>query len=132
MIPILLKIGDFPVHTYGFLIAAGFLLCVWVSKHEAERQGLPGEKLVDLGFWSLLIGMIGCRILYVATLWPYYSEHLKEIFYVWEGGLVFFGGPLLCLPFFMWYTKHHGLPRWKIIDIAAQAVPLAHAFGRLG
>lgn len=132
MFPVLFSIGDFPIHSYGFLIAFGFLLCVWVSKREGQRQGISGDKIVDLGFWSLLIGMIGCRILYVITRWSYYLEAPTQMFYVWEGGLVFFGGPMLCLPFFLWYTKHYSLPRWKILDIAAQAVPLAHAFGRLG
>ncbi len=132
MFPILLNIGTFPVHSYGFLIAVGFLLAVWVSKREAQRLGLPPERLVDLGFWSLLVGMIGSRILYVVTLYPYYHDHPLQSLYVWEGGLVFFGGPLLCIPFFFWYTKHYNLPRWKILDIGATAIPLAHAFGRLG
>lgn len=132
MFPILLKIGNFPVHTYGFLIAVGFLLCVWISKREGIRQGMPGDRIVDLGFWALLVGMIGARILYIFTRWPYYMEHPMEMLYVWEGGLVFYGGPLSCIPFFIWYTKHYKLPRWKVIDIGAQAVPLAHAFGRLG
>ena len=132
MFPILIKIGNFPIHSYGFLIAVGFLLCVWVAKREGQRIGLPGDKIVDLGFWSLLVGMIGSRILYILTLLPYYREHPAEMFYVWEGGLVFYGGPLACIPFFFWYTKHYKLPRWKVIDIGAMAVPLAHAFGRLG
>lgn len=132
MYPILLRVGDFPVHTYGFLIAFGFLLSVWVVKREGMRQGISGEKLVDLSFYSLLIGMVGSRILYIITRWSFYLEHPIETLYVWEGGLVFFGGPLLCLPFFLWYTEKYGLPRWKVIDTAAQAVPLAHAFGRLG
>lgn len=132
MLPVLLRIGDFPVHTYGFLIAVGFLLCVWVSKREAERQSISGDKMVDIAFWSLLVGMIGCRILYIFTRWSYYASHPIETLYVWEGGLVFFGGPLLCIPFFFWYTNRYQMPRWKVLDIAAQAVPLAHAFGRLG
>ena len=132
MFPILLRLGDFPIHTYGFLIAVGFLLCVWVSKREAQRQGLPSDRVVDLGFWSLLVGMLGARILYIFTRWPYYLGHPIEMLYVWEGGLVFFGGPLACIPFFFWYTRHYNLPRGKILDIGTQALPLAHAFGRLG
>lgn len=132
MFPTLFRIGDFPVHSYGVLIAIGFLLCVWISKRDAEKQGMPGDKVVDLGFWSLLIGMIGSRILYIFTRWDYYMSHPVEMFYVWEGGLVFFGGPLLNIPFFWWYTKRHNLPRWKVLDLGAVAVPFAHAFGRLG
>lgn len=132
MLPTLFNIGDFPVHAYGVLIAIGFLLTVWVAKRDAEKMGMPGDKIVDLGFWSLLVGMVGARILYVFTRFDYYTAHPLEMFYVWEGGLVFFGGPLLCIPFFIWYTKKHNLPRWKVLDIAAVGVPLAHAFGRLG
>ncbi len=132
MYPILFEIGRFPIHTYGVLIATGFLLSVWVSKKEAMRIGISPERIVDLGFWSLLIGMLGSRLLYIITRLSYFAEHPLEIFYVWEGGLVFFGGPLLCFPFFLWYTKKYNLPRWKVLDICATAVPLAHAFGRLG
>ena len=132
MLPELLRIGDFPIHTYGVLIALGFLLCVWVSRREGKRLGIPVERIVDLGFWSILIGMVGARILFVITRWQEFWAAPVDIFRVWEGGLVFYGGPLACLPFFLWYTKKYGLPRWKILDIAAVAVPLAHAFGRLG
>lgn len=132
MFPILLRVGDFPVHTYGFLIAVGFLLSVWISKREAQRQGLPPDRVVDVGFWALLVGMLGARVLYVFTRWPYYAEHPIEVLYVWEGGLVFFGGPLACIPFFMWYTSHYKIPRWKLLDNVTQVLPLAHAFGRLG
>lgn len=132
MLPTLFRIGDFPIHTYGILIAVGFLLSVWLSRHDAQKQNMSGDKIVDLGFWSLLVGMFGARALYVLTRWPYYANHPIESLYVWEGGLVFYGGPLLNIPFFLWYTKNHGLPRWKVLDLGATAVPLAHAFGRLG
>jgi phosphatidylglycerol:prolipoprotein diacylglycerol transferase len=132
MHPVLIKLGDFPVHTYGFMIALGFLLCVYVSKREAERQGMSGDRIVDISFWALLIGMLGCRILYIITRWDYYLVHPIEMFFIWEGGLVFWAGPLVCIPFFVWYTRKYDLDMWKTLDIGAQAVPLAHAFGRIG
>ncbi|MBI2605760.1 MAG: prolipoprotein diacylglyceryl transferase [Deltaproteobacteria bacterium] len=132
MLPILFRIGDFPVHSYGVLIAAGFLLCVWLSKREAARIGLPGERIVDLGFWSLLVGMLGARILFIITRWSYFREYPLEMFYVWEGGLVFYGGPIVALPFHLWYCRKYALPVRKVLDLAAVAIPIAHAFGRLG
>ncbi len=132
MLPILLRIGNFPVHTYGVLIAAGFLLCVWISKREAVRIGLPGPRIVDLGFWSLLVGMAGARILFIITRWSYFREYPLEMFYVWEGGLVFYGGIIAALPFYLWYCRKHALPVWKVLDLAAVAIPIAHAFGRFG
>ena len=132
MHPVLFHLGKYPVQTYGVLIAIGFLLCVAVAKQESRRVGIAPEKIVDLGFWCLLVGMIGARILFIITRLAYFSEHPIEMFYVWEGGLVFYGGPLLALPFLTWYCDLFKIPRWKVYDIAAIALPLAHAFGRLG
>ncbi len=132
MHPELLKIGPLTIHTYGVMIAIGFLLCINVAKNEAIRQKLSGDRLVDLGFWSLLVGIVGSRILFVITRFDYYSKFPMEVFYVWQGGLVFWGGLLPCIPFFLWYTKKYRMPKLKVLDIGALAVPLAHAFGRLG
>ena len=132
MYPILFNIGSFPVHSYGVLIALGFLSAVWFARSEGYRLGLNGELIVDLGFWSLLLGMVGARILYVITRFSYMVDHPGEIFAIWEGGLVFFGGVLICFPFFLWYTKKHKLPTWAVLDLCAVGVPLAHAFGRMG
>lgn len=132
MFPTLVEIFGFPIHTYGVLIATGFVLCVWVAKKEALRTGLPAQKIVDAGFWSLLVGMAGARILYVITRLDYYRLAPLEVFSVWEGGLVFYGGPIAVAPFFFWYAKKNKIPILKLLDLAGFAVPLAHAFGRLG
>ncbi|HRK01037.1 MAG TPA: prolipoprotein diacylglyceryl transferase [Oligoflexia bacterium] len=132
MYPTLLEVAGFPIHTYGVLIAIGFVLCVFVAKREAQRTGLQAEKIVDAGFWSLFVGMIGARLLYVITRWDYFRLVPLESFYVWEGGLVFYGGPLFVIPFFFWYARRHQIPIFKLMDIGAISLPLAHAFGRLG
>lgn len=132
MHPVLFEIVGFPIHTYGVLIATGFLLAVLVAKRDSEKIGLPGEKIVDLAFWCLLVGLIGSRILFVITRWEYFYENPLHVFYLWEGGLVFFAGPLTCIPFIYWYTKRYKLPRLKVLDILSHVIPLAHGFGRLG
>mgnify|MGYP001571272748 CR=1 FL=1 len=132
MHPILIEIGNFPIHSYGVLIAIGFILCIWVSMREATRLGLPAARIVDLGIQSLFVGMLGARILFILTRLDYFREYPLEMFYVWEGGLVFYGGPILAFPYLIYFCKKHALPLLKIVDIAAVALPLAHAIGRLG
>ena len=132
MFPVLFTIGNFPVHAYGVFIAIGFLLCVRISKIEAIRQGIDGEKIVDLGFWCLLVGMLGARILFVITRWSYFKEYPNEIWHVWEGGLVFYGGPIAALFFIVWFCKKNKISIWKVVDLGAVAIPIAHAFGRIG
>ena len=132
MLPVLFNIGQFPVHTYGVLIAIGFLLAVWVVRSEAKRIGWPTELIVDFCFLALLIGFIGARIVFIFTRIGDFMADPKSMFYVWEGGLVFYGGPLLVAPWTIWFTKRHKLSFFKLGDISVQGLVLAHAFGRLG
>jgi len=132
MHPVLFQIGPFPIHTYGFLIAVGFLVAVTVIRRLAARSGLDVERVADLTFWSLLVGFAGARALFVMTRWDYFMQNPIAIFQVWQGGLVFFGGPLAVLPFFAWYSRKHRLPVWKVGDVLVPGLAIAHAFGRLG
>lgn len=132
MFPVLFHLGPLTIYSYGFFIALGYLACLASSIHLGKKEGIPGTVLADLGFYLLLTGFIGCRILFVITRLSYFMEHPMEVFYVWEGGLVFFGGLILATAFCLWYVRRHKLPLWRTLDIAAIAVPLAHAFGRLG
>ncbi len=132
MHPLLLKIGPIPIHTYGFLIATGFLIALSVIKRLSIRTKLDVEKVLDLTFWSLLVGFLGARILYVITRWNSFANDPLDIFRIWEGGLVFLGGPIATIPFVIWYVRKHKLPVWKVLDVLTPGLVIAHAFGRLG
>jgi len=132
MHPILAQIGPIPIHTYGFLIATGFILAVQVMQRLAIRSGIDPEKMQDLIFGGLLIGFLGARTVFIITRFSYFMENPIDIFKVWEGGLVFYGGPIATTPFIYWFAKKHGFAFWKTLDIIGPGITLAHAFGRLG
>lgn len=132
MHPILFNIGNFPIHTYGVLIAAGFLLAVYTTKQEAIYFKINAKEYVDMCFWCLMIGMLGARILFVITRFEYFLKYPLEIFQVWEGGLVFYGGPILCIPYIYKFCKNRNISLLKMFDICAVGIPIAHSIGRLG
>lgn len=132
MHPLLFQIGPVPVHTYGFLIALGFILALSVIRRLAERAKLNAEKVLDLTFWSLLVGFLGCRVLFIITRWEYFSTDPLAMFKLWEGGLVFLGGPIAVFPFVLWQTRKHRLPLWKVMDVLIPGLVLGHMFGRFG
>lgn len=132
MHPILAQIGPIPIHTYGFLIATGFIIAVQIMQRLATRSGLDPEKMQDLIFGGLLIGFLGARIVFIITRFSYFMENPIDMFKVWEGGLVFYGGPIATTPFIIWFTKKHAFPFWKTLDIIGVGITIAHAFGRLG
>jgi len=132
MYPVLIKIGPLTIHTYGFLIATGFIIALLLAVRQAKKTGFPHESIVDIGFYVLIAGIIGSRIFFVLTNWPYYKNHPVDIVKIWEGGLVFYGGMLFALPAAIWYAKRKGLHLWSTADIWAPSIAIGHAIGRLG
>src|SRR5260370_1464163 len=58
-----------PVHTYGILVAGGFLVAMSMAARAAERSGLDKEKALDLSFGILVAAMIGSRVLFIIVNW---------------------------------------------------------------
>jgi phosphatidylglycerol:prolipoprotein diacylglycerol transferase len=132
MHPLLFMLGPIPVHTYGFLIALGFLCGLQILKKLAIREKFNVDRILDLAFSSLIVGMVGARLLFIVTRFDSFFRHPLDMFKLWEGGLVFFGGPLLVVPFIVWRCKVMKLPLWSFGDIGVFTLVLTHSFGRLG
>lgn len=132
MHPILFKIGPLTIHTYGVLVAAGFLLGIALAVGQARKEGIPSDKILDLGFYVLLAAIIGSRLFFVVINAGHYLKNPIEILKIWEGGLVFYGGILFAVPVAIWYIKKNGLGIWSTGDIFAPSIAIGHAIGRLG
>ncbi len=132
MHPELFKIGPLTIHTYGVLVAAGFLLGLGLAVRQARKEGIPPDKIVDLGFYILLSALIGSRLFYILINASHYLKNPLDIFKIWEGGLVFYGGLLLAVPTVLWYVKKNNLSVWNTADLFAPSLAIGHAIGRLG
>lgn len=132
MFPVLIKLGPLTLHTYGLLVATGFVTGLFLAVRQAKRQGISSERILDLGFYILLAAIIGSRLLFVATAPEHYLSRPLEIFKIWEGGLVFYGGLIFAVPVAVWYMNRHSLDKWAIADIIAPSIAIGHAIGRLG
>lgn len=132
MHPILLKIGSIPIHTYGFLIAMGFLVAVSVIKRLAAQSKLDIERVLDLVFWCFLVGFLGARTVFIITRFDSFMADPISMFKIWEGGLVFYGGPLAAVPFAVWYIRKNRIPLWRTMDTMVPGLVIAHMFGRFG
>lgn len=129
-----LQLGSwrFPLHSYGLMIAIGFLVGISVVKKLSVRNSMDPEQIADLSFWLLMTGFLGARILFIITRIDYFLSNPIEMFKVWEGGLVFFGGLITATAYAFWYFRKHRLNVWKMIDVLSPGVVVAHAFGRIG
>ncbi|MBI4340853.1 MAG: prolipoprotein diacylglyceryl transferase [Candidatus Omnitrophica bacterium] len=137
MHPILFTIGPVTLYTYGAMMVAAFLLAIWLAGHAARRLpkelvAITDEQLVDLACYALLGGIIGGRLLYVALSWRQFLASPLEIFALWHGGLVWYGGLFGGLAAGWWYVRLKRLPWLRVADQCIPFVALGHAVGRLG
>ena len=67
MYPELFRVRNFPVNTYGLLMALAFIAALLVASKLAARDGLPRERVYDLGLWMLLAGLLGSKLMLLVT-----------------------------------------------------------------
>lgn len=132
MHPLLFEFGGISIHTYGFFIALAVLAGMLVSRYEAKKLGIDADKVVDVIFYVVIAAIVGSRLLYVLTNLEIFLSAPLEVFKIWNGGLVFYGGFIGAAGVVIIYLKIHKLPLGKMADIAALALPLGHSLGRIG
>jgi phosphatidylglycerol:prolipoprotein diacylglycerol transferase len=133
MYPELFRIGNFPINTYGVLLATAFLVALLVASRLAARDGLPREKIYDLGLWMLLAAIVGSKLL---LLWaePEYRAnpwHLISTDFLRSGG-VFYGGLIGAVVTGYVLVRRYQLPWWRTADAFAPGIALGQAIGRQG
>src|SRR6266850_2424556 len=133
MYPILFRIFNFPINTYGVFLALAFLGAIYVTVKLAGRDGLPRERIYDLCLWMLLASLVGSKILMFFTE-PEYREHPAQLFsldFLRSGG-VFYGGLIGAVTSAYILIRRYGLPWWKTADACAPGIALGNVLGRLG
>ncbi|HXJ41647.1 MAG TPA: prolipoprotein diacylglyceryl transferase [Bryobacteraceae bacterium] len=133
MFPRLFQIGSVSVPSYGLLVAIAFLTALWLAAKFAKARGLDSEKIVNLGVYCALTGMLGAKLLMI-VLDPEFRAHPGEIFTLatLQSAGIFFGGLIVALAFALLYMKKQGLPLLATCDIFAPGLALGHGIGRLG
>jgi len=133
MHPVLFTLpGGVKVHSYGVMVAVGFLAALAWIRYRSPKEGLASAKMLDLAFLMMVAAIVGSRLFFVVVEWRNYLAHPLDILKIWEGGLVFFGGLLACIGCAVWYLKKNKMNFWKVADVFMPGVALGHGFGRLG
>lgn len=124
-------VGDFPIRAYGLILSLSIILATGVAYFLAKQDGRWHNHIVDIGIYSGIAGIVGARLWDVFFFdWAYYSHHLSEIFYVWQGGMAIQGGIVFGVGAGIIYAKRHKIDILSLADIVAPAIILGQAIGR--
>lgn len=128
MYPELFRIWDFPVTTYGIFLALGMLVALFVAARLGARDGLPRERIYDLGLWTLVGGLVGSKIL---MFFVEDNVNILSLDFLRSGG-VYYGGLLGGFLAVVILVRLYKLPFWKVADAFTPGVAIGQAFGRQG
>jgi phosphatidylglycerol:prolipoprotein diacylglycerol transferase len=136
MFPELFRIPfiDFPIYTYGVLLATGILLGIWVAARQAAADGLDKNVMYSFALRVVIASLIGSKLLMVITEWDSLGGDWSRIFsldFLRAGG-VYYGGFLAGLAMAAYLAWGHKLPGWKVADAFAPGIALGQTIGRLG
>jgi phosphatidylglycerol:prolipoprotein diacylglycerol transferase len=134
MFPKLISIGNFSLPTYGVLIAIAFLVALWITVRLGVRSGLDREKVMNLGIYCALAGLLGAKLLMILFDLGYFTQHPGDIFSMstLQAAGVFQGGLVLAVLFAIYYTRKFKMPWLVTADAFAPGIAIGHAIGRLG
>jgi phosphatidylglycerol:prolipoprotein diacylglycerol transferase len=132
MAPVIYSCSLFTIYTYGVFVAVAFLLASWLITRNAARLGFDPEVIGNFLIFVLVCGIVSARIFYVVLNWGEFASDLPEIFRLYHGGLIWYGGLIgatLCGLLFL-RKKRLSVP--AVVDLCAPYLALAQAIGRIG
>lgn len=132
MHPILLEAGPVTIYSYGVLLAAAYLMGLWLGVRRATRAGLDGNKVLDLGIWVIIAALIGAKGLLFILDFEHFTSSREEFFSLLRSGGVFYGGLIAASLTCIYQLRKHKLPLWQAGDLFAPGIALGYMVGRLG
>lgn len=135
---------NIPIHTYGVMIVIGFLIATYIVYRQCVQIGKYENDVLDFGFWALVGGMLGARVVFIMVEWRSFfidspftpigstGISIPSVLAVWQGGLVFWGGIIGGFVAFVIFAKKRSLPVFHFADMLILGVPIGQMFGRLG
>src|SRR5438067_4504664 len=113
MHPILLRIGSWPVYSYGVLLALAYLTGLQLAVVRARRIGLDAARIMDLGIYLIIAALVGAKLMLVAVDFQYFRAQPQELLSLVRAGGVFYGGLIAAFLVGVWLIRRYGLPLWK-------------------
>jgi phosphatidylglycerol---prolipoprotein diacylglyceryl transferase len=126
-----INLGPLTLQSFGLMFALAFLAAGWLIWKRLGEIGRPPDWAYEIGFAALIGGVIGSRLYFVVQNYDdVKGDLLGNLFggsgLVWYGGAI--GGAIAVL-LWAWYRD---FLRLALLDLAAPALALGYAVGRIG
>jgi phosphatidylglycerol:prolipoprotein diacylglycerol transferase len=102
-----------------------------IGKRSGASHLTPVER-IDGALISLGSGLLGARIVFVLAYWGYYSEHVWQSAWFWEGGMSWLGGAIGATAGLAIFAVARSKPFLALADSLAPPLALLSVAGWIG
>ncbi|MDR1417560.1 MAG: prolipoprotein diacylglyceryl transferase [Endomicrobium sp.] len=135
MYPVLFSFGGLKIFSYGLFVAVAFITSMHYLSYSLSKlksKIFTQDELYTFFVYLVFFGIVGARVFYVLTNLKDYITNPLDIFKVWQGGLVYYGGFITIVTFSIIYCKVKNIQILLLGDFFSPALALGHAIGRIG
>jgi phosphatidylglycerol:prolipoprotein diacylglycerol transferase len=121
-----------PIHAYGVMLGLAMIVGWFLAMRLAKEDGIPQETAGAIYMWTAVWAIVGARILWGITNPDELKSNPLRLVFVWEGGLVAYGGMIGGF-LASWYgCRKNKIPLLRWADVSAPSVVLGTAITRVG
>lgn len=119
--------------TYIFVISMAYCISLFWAIKRANRTGFSRHLVLDYSLTLMIFGCFGARLFHVVFEYPdYYLENPIDIFLLYQGGFVFYGGFLFAFlgGYLVVKYREDNFRFW--LDFFTPMIAFGYTVGRLG
>jgi len=125
-----LDLKELPLYSYGLMLAIAFISAIAFAQKRAPLEGIKPKDIGELCIGIVIAALIGSRVFY--HLFEVPPENFLDLFAVWKGGLVVYGGIIFaCVTVWAMMVKRK-MPVGRTFDVFSAPLALGICLGRIG
>lgn len=131
------RVFGWPIHWYGIIIAAGFLLAVAYCSRKAHIYGIEQDDIVDLLLYAVPLCIIGARLYYIIFYLDLYRNSdggldFGKMVRIWDGGLAIYGAVIMAIIVAAVFCKKRKIAFFSLADLGVFGLLIGQSVGRWG
>jgi phosphatidylglycerol---prolipoprotein diacylglyceryl transferase len=131
MYPVLFRIGNFPISTFGLMMATAFLVGSWITARRMKEVGLDPDLATTLLVYVMLGGILGSKLYFAIDVSIREDRPFTDLLFA-RDGITWYGGLILGTVIGAIGARIHGVSIVQMMNCVAPAVAVGQAIGRVG
>jgi len=129
---VLFQVGDYPIYSFGVMVALGVLVGALVSARESHRIGITRDQTLEAAVWIVSVGVLMARLAFVLQDPRFFLTHPTEILHFRAGGMSWHGGIVGLVLGALVPAARFRIKLLDMLDLSAPGMMAGLAVGRIG